>query len=113
LAASLAEERGGRFSIAPTGPFQARHAYLDETNVLVTRFFTPGAELTLTDFMPALSREDQRRFLQPENELIRIVSCDRGEAEIEIVFDPRPDYARSAPRLEMLGKLGLRAHLRG
>src|SRR5205814_632936 len=64
---------------------------------------------TLTDFMPALSPAEQRQVLQPEHELLRILSCPRGEVEVEIVFDPRPDYGRARPRIENLGKLGLRA----
>jgi GH15 family glucan-1,4-alpha-glucosidase len=112
FAALLDEERGGCFSIAPSEPFRSQRSYLGETNVLVTRFFTDGAELTLTDFMPVLSPEDQRRFLQPEHELLRLLSCDQGEAEIEIIFDPRPDYGRDVPRLQALGKLGLCARTR-
>jgi GH15 family glucan-1,4-alpha-glucosidase len=112
FAALLDDERGGRFSIAPVGAFRSQRSYLDDTNVLVTRFLGEAAELTLTDLMPVLSPEDQRRFLQPEHELLRIISCDRGETDVEIVFDPRPDYGRERPRIVSLGKLGLCTRVR-
>ncbi len=67
FAALLDDERGGRFSIAPVSAFRSQRSYLGDTNVLVTRFLGEAAELTLTDLMPVLSPEDQRRFLQPEH----------------------------------------------
>jgi GH15 family glucan-1,4-alpha-glucosidase len=113
FAAILDEERGGRFLIAPAGTFRSERSYVGETNVLCTRFHAAGGELTLTDFMPVLTREDARTRMHPEQELQRIVRCERGEVEVEIVFDPRPDYARHEPRLRSLGKLGLRAEVPG
>ena len=113
FAAILDEERGGRFLIEPIGPFRSAQEWLGETIVLLTRFTAPGASLTLTDFMPVQTNEDARRFLLPEHELVRVLECERGEAEIEIVFDPRPDYGRARPRIASLGKLGLRVAMPG
>ena len=103
--ALLDEERGGRFLIAPAGPFTSTRRYLPGTNVLQTRFETPeGAAVTLTDFMPVPPLA--------QHELLRIVECERGECELEIVFDPRPDYGRLRPRLRH-SALGLRAEVPG
>ena len=102
------DEKGGRFLIAPQGDFRTARGYAGDSNVLETRFITPGGELLLTDFMPV--SEDGE--LKPEHELVRIARCTRGEVDVEIVFDPRPDYARERPRFERLGKLGLRMRLR-
>ena len=113
FAAILDEDRGGRFAIAPAGLFRSERGYLGETNVLQTRFFAASGELTLTDFMPALTRADALRQLQPGHELIRIARCERGEVEVAILFDPRPDYGRLAPRMRALGKLGLRVDAGG
>src|SRR5439155_836083 len=113
FAAILDEDRGGRFAIAPAGPFRSERGYLGETNVLQTRFFVASGELTLTDFMPALMGADALRQLQPGHELIRIARCERGEVEVAILFDPRPDYGRLAPRMRALGKLGLRVDAGG
>ena len=67
FAAILDDQRGGRFSLSPAGPFQARRRYLDRTNLLETRFVTGGGELVLTDFMPV----GPRLGLHPEQELVR------------------------------------------
>ena len=51
--------------------------------------------------MTVASEEDKRRELLPEHEVLRAVECLEGEVEVEVVFDPRPDYGggcrRSAP----------------
>ena len=111
FAALLDVERGGRFSISPSGRFRGERRYLPHTNVLRTRFEAAGGELSLTDFMPVCSGDGPSPAMQPEHSLLRLLRCERGEVEVEIVFDPRPDYARGRPPLEQLGKLGLRCDL--
>jgi GH15 family glucan-1,4-alpha-glucosidase len=113
FAAILDPDRGGRFSIAPPPPFRSERAYLGETNVLRTRFFAPGGELTLTDFMPVWSLAQEGARLRPGHELVRIARCERGEVEVEIVFDPRPDYGRVRPPIRAWGNLGLRMEISG
>ncbi|HEY6909117.1 MAG TPA: glycoside hydrolase family 15 protein [Myxococcales bacterium] len=113
FAAILDEEQGGRFSIAPAGEFRAERRYLGQTNVLRTTFHAAGGELSITDFMPVLTPIDARQRMHPEHELQRIVRCERGEVEVEVVFDPRPDYGRRRPALRPMGKLCLRADAPG
>src|SRR2546430_7114565 len=108
FAAILDDQRGGCFTIAPCGWFRSERRYLPDTNVLETRFIAAGGELTLTDFMPVV----EHRGMLPEHELVRLLRCDRGEVEVEIVFDPRPDYGRKPACIKALGKLGLRVELR-
>ena len=81
-------------------------------NVLETSFVTASGSFTLTDFMPVASEEERRRLLGPDHEILRFVSCERGEVEIETVFEPRPDYGRERPRLRDAGRLGVRAETR-
>ena len=104
FAAILDDERGGRFCIAPAGPFTSERRYLPETNVLETRFSAVGGELVLTDFMPV---SEHCPPAAPEHEILRLLRCERGEVEVEVVFDPRPAYGLAKPKLEMRGKLGL------
>ena len=111
--ALLDGERGGRFLIAPAGPFRSERCYLGETNVLLTRFIAPGGELELTDFMPVYEEEVERRTLHPEHEVLRLLRCVRGEVEVEIVFDPRPGYAARPAHVRSLGRLGLRVAVPG
>src|SRR5690242_5637369 len=68
FAALLDPATGGSWAIAPVGLVRAERRYLDDTNVLQTRFRTDCGTVAVTDFMPALSEEDKRRLLLPESE---------------------------------------------
>lgn len=102
---------GGAWSIAPTLPASIERRYLDGTNVLETKFRTQTGTVTFTDFMPAASEEDKARLMWPEQELVRLVACEEGDVEIQVRFDPRPDYGRSRPTLRDAGMLGLRIEM--
>lgn len=61
LFAGLLDARvGGAWGISPTGTARVERRYLDDTNVLRTRFHTAAGLLVLTDFMPAASVENKR-----------------------------------------------------
>jgi GH15 family glucan-1,4-alpha-glucosidase len=106
---ALLDDAAGRWSVAPIAPFRSERRYLPDTNVLETRFETASGSVRLTDFMPVASEDERRRILVSDHEIVRIVSCDRGEIELEIVFEPRPGYGREHPRLSDAGKFGIRA----
>jgi GH15 family glucan-1,4-alpha-glucosidase len=108
FAAALDPGRGGLWRIAPTGPHRASRRYLEDSNVLTTVFETASGEAHLTDLMTVYSEEDKRRMLVPEHELLRVVECVKGEVEIEVLFQPRPDYARRVVPLRSLHALGVR-----
>src|SRR4051812_26896847 len=105
---ALLDESAGRWSLAPVAPFRTRRGYLENTNVLQTRFETSAGSLLLTDLMPVASEGDKRRFLFPEHEILRILECESGQVEVEMVFDPRPGYGRDKVRIHDAGGLGLR-----
>lgn len=107
-AAVLDPARGGRLRVGPAGPARASRAYLEGTNVLVTRFEAPGGALRLADFMSIAEERDLRRLSLPEHELVRIAECERGEVELEIAADLRPGYGAARARLRDRGPLGLR-----
>ena len=114
LFGAILDPRAGRFSIAPFGAFRSERGYAPGTNVLTTRFSTAEGEAVLTDFMPASAESERWRSLQPEREVVRIVECTRGEIELEICYEPRPDYGRERCGLAEDGHLGLRTlHRRG
>jgi GH15 family glucan-1,4-alpha-glucosidase len=109
LFARLLDQRiGGHWSIAPTAPSRMKRQYISETNVLETEFETSTGLLVLTDFMPAASEEDKRLTLWPEQELVRLAACRRGEIEVGIHYAPRPNFGRSRFALDDAGNLGLR-----
>jgi alpha,alpha-trehalase len=91
----LDHERGGSMAIRPVGPFESLQQYDSDTNVLETLFMVPGKGVVrIVDSMPW--SDDPRSSIQ---EIHRRVDCLEGEVEVEIVFDPRFDYARNVPRL--------------
>lgn len=94
---------GGRFALRPIGPYQTERTYVRDSNVLQTRFITPGGVLELTDCMPVASEDQKRHELLPEHELLRIVECTEGEVELEVLYEPRPDYGRARPTLRQRG----------
>lgn len=105
---ALLDPQAGHWRIAPTAPFKTERRYVDETNVLETRFRTETGSLLLIDLMPVASEEEKRRHLLPEHEILRLVECEKGEVEIEILFDPRPRYAQRTVRARDAGKFGIR-----
>lgn len=96
FAALLDRRRGGHFTVRPAGPFQTERRYLGETNVLETTFCAASGTLRVLDCMPILGGSGLEKGLRPANEILRIVECVRGE--VEVVFEPRPDYARARAR---------------
>jgi GH15 family glucan-1,4-alpha-glucosidase len=89
FAALVDEHKGGRFSIGPRNVARSSQRYLGDTNVLETTFECAEGVLRLTDFMP----------LEGENTLDRIAECVSGSVEVDVLYQPRPDYARRIPAL--------------
>jgi GH15 family glucan-1,4-alpha-glucosidase len=58
--------------------------------------------------MPVVSEEEKEKLLVPEHEILRLVKCEKGEVEVEVVFEPRPRYAQGCVRLQDYRSLGLR-----
>jgi GH15 family glucan-1,4-alpha-glucosidase len=102
---------GGSWLIGPGEPRNIERRYLDRTNVLRTQFHTPTGIVAQTDFMPVTSEAEKRRRLWPEHELIRLVECEEGDVEVEVRFDPRPDYGRAQFAVRDRGPLGYRIEL--
>src|ERR671921_1980337 len=113
FAALLDTEAGGRFRIRPTGEFRVERRYLPDTNVLETTFYGPTGSLALCDLVPVSSEEDKRTSLTSEHEVLREIEGISGEIEIEIFYDPRPDYGRVRPQLEQRGEHSLRCEAKG
>jgi GH15 family glucan-1,4-alpha-glucosidase len=113
LGALLDQKRGGRFVVRPTGRFTAERRYIENTNVLETTFHTAGGVVRLTDLMPVTSEADRARALTPDHQILRAIECLSGEVDVEVICDPRPDYARVVPRLVRRGALGIYYEHRG
>jgi GH15 family glucan-1,4-alpha-glucosidase len=95
--ALLDDERGGRFRIRPSATeYRSKQAYLPDTAVLVTRFFTEDGTGQVIDFMPPAggTATDNHR-------LVRLVNCVRGRISFDIDVAPRFDYGRHPHRTEV------------
>jgi len=101
-------EKGGHWSIRPSGSFRVRRSYVRDTNVLETRFTSESGELTLTDLMPVCSEEFKRKNLFPDHQIIRKLTCTAGQVEVKHDFYPRSQYGAHSVRMKTLGGLGLR-----
>ncbi len=104
----ILDPTAGHWRIAPAAPFRTERRYIENTNVLQTRFITEAGTLVLTDLMPVSSEQEKERLLVPEREILRLIECERGEVELEWSFEPRPGYALRAARVRTAGQLGLR-----
>ncbi|HEX5438703.1 MAG TPA: glycoside hydrolase family 15 protein [Gemmatimonadaceae bacterium] len=113
FAALLDPQRGGRFVVRPAVPFTAERRYIGETNVLETTFRTDGGVARLIDLMPVASEDEKRYELWPQHQILRRIACMEGEVPIEVICDPRPDYARTMPTLRTHGALGVYYEHRG
>ena len=96
----LDAERGGHWSIRPVAGGTSQQTYLEETNVLQTRFDLEDGELVVTDFMPVVddaAGDDADR--EPERSLYRKVACPDGAVDVRARIVPRFDYAREQPAI--------------
>ncbi len=88
--AILDRRRGGFYRIAPTtDDWTPKQLYFPETNVLITRFLTPGGVGEVQDFMPI-----QHGAAAHRHRLIRRVLGVRGEMRFRIDVQPRFNYGR-------------------
>ncbi len=98
FAAILDKNNGGRFYIKPEANWDSVVRYLPGTNILKTMFRTRQGIMTLIDFMP-LFREN--RYEDKNTEIYRYVEVNQGELVVKGFFDPRFDYARQMPAMEL------------
>ena len=89
LFGALLDPDGGSWRLAPIGEAQITRRYLDDSNVLETRFATATGTVAITDLMTAVSEEEKRTLMLPDHELLRHVMCESGEVELEMVVEPR------------------------
>ncbi|MEO3754340.1 glycoside hydrolase family 15 protein [Streptomyces sp. B6B3] len=101
--ALLDAERGGSFELAADVPvLRTRQFYFPDTNVLITRFFTPDGVCEIQDFMPVettpgdtTSGDEAER-----NRVIRRVVCVRGVVPFRAHVAPRFGYGAEPHTVE-------------
>jgi GH15 family glucan-1,4-alpha-glucosidase len=94
----LDPERGGFCAVTLEGGTRSRSSrYIEDTLVLETLLEGTEGVVKVTDFF-AVGGDD----LDPRRELIRIVECERGSAEVHFEVAPRFDYGAVRPWLRRL-----------
>jgi GH15 family glucan-1,4-alpha-glucosidase len=93
FAAILDRKKGGYYRISPLEEdWTSKQLYFPDTNVLITRFFTPGGVGELQGFMP-IARTGAERH---RHQLIRRVVGVRGAIRFRVDLQPRFNYARDS-----------------
>ena len=97
--ALLDAEKGGRWTICPTGPFGSKHRYRDHSMVLETLFTTESGSVRLID---CLALEDPSDLvhpsgIRPRESVVRVAECLSGEVAMRCEFSPRFDYGDVVP----------------
>jgi len=98
--ARLLDDEAGHWAIRPVGDFEVSRRYIDNTMVLETTFRTASGTVVLTDAL-ALGPDNSGHQLGKgaPHVLVRDLSCADGEVDIEISFEPRPEYGLVVPLL--------------
>jgi GH15 family glucan-1,4-alpha-glucosidase len=94
FAALLDRDRGGFFSLRPTGGFESERRYPNGSNVLETTYTTSAGRARVVDALTLAGAG-----LEPGRELVRQIEGVSGEVEFELVLRPGFDYGRRRPRL--------------
>jgi GH15 family glucan-1,4-alpha-glucosidase len=96
--AILDADDGGFYSLRPEGEdWTSKQLYFPDTNVLITRFLTPGGVGEVQDFMPIEAPDSAMH----RHRLMRRVVVVRGEMRFVVEVQPRFDYGRAAHEVEM------------
>jgi GH15 family glucan-1,4-alpha-glucosidase len=94
----LDAKQGGFYALRPEGEdWSSKQLYFPDTNILITRFFTPDGVGEVQDFMPieAVTTDMHR------HRLMRRVVVVRGKMRFMIEVQPRFDYGRADHEVEM------------
>jgi alpha,alpha-trehalase len=96
----LLDDAAGHWSIRPAGEHAGTRRYADRTLVLETTFRTPTGTVTVTDAL-ALGADNRGHALGrgAPHLLIRSVAGVEGEVDVEVSYQPRPEYGLLRPLL--------------
>jgi GH15 family glucan-1,4-alpha-glucosidase len=96
FAALLDARRGGRFQVTLPSVPRGEQRYVPRTNVLETSFRNERGELVITDFMPLAGDIDGQGDSHAEPELHRHLAVTGEDVDVDVYWEPRPDYARQS-----------------
>jgi GH15 family glucan-1,4-alpha-glucosidase len=96
----LLGDEAGHWQVSPVGRWTSSRRYVDRTLVLETTFSTAAGTLVLTDAM-ALGPDNGGHRLGTDvpHLLVRKLTCTDGEVEVQVDYQPRPEYGLIVPLL--------------
>ena len=100
----LDSRQGGFWQIAPTEPWTVERHYIEDTNVLVTRFTTESGIAEVVDFMPSIGFGANLGIVDRlfSGMIVRIMRGVEGEVRLHQAIAPRFDYGRDMPMFEIV-----------
>jgi GH15 family glucan-1,4-alpha-glucosidase len=93
----LDADRGGSFELTADVPSTTKQFYFPDTNVLITRFFSPDGVGEIQDFMPIADTAPE----VDRHRLIRRIVCVRGSLPFRARVAPRFGYATEPHTLRL------------
>ncbi len=91
---ALLDKDGGAFTIQPAGKFVAKQSYVQNSNVLVTRFACDdGSSFRVTDFCP---RFDQHGRVYKPLSIFRVVEPEHGSPAVKVTCRPVNGWDKQA-----------------
>ena len=94
FATLLDEKNGGNFLVGAADGELGQQTYLENSNILETRFDTPSGSFRVLDFAPRFVQYD--RIFRP-TQIFRIVEPLSGTPRIRVVCDPRLGWSNEKP----------------
>ena len=90
----------GHWQIQPAGKWSSSRRYLDRSLVLETTFTTDTGSLVLTDLL-AMGPHNHGHELGRDapHLLVRRLMCAHGQVDVEVSYEPRPEYGLVVPLL--------------
>ncbi len=88
----LDDAKGGELSVRPSGPFESKQYYLENTNILCTEVISEDGKYRITDFAPRFREHD--RYFKPLM-LIRKIEPLEGNPHIRVTCLPKYDYGKT------------------
>lgn len=85
----ISDKKGGEFSITPSGKYDSRQYYLENTNILVTEFEASDGKFRVVDFAPRF--ELYGRHHKPL-QLFRKIEVLEGAPSVKVVCRPMGSY---------------------
>jgi GH15 family glucan-1,4-alpha-glucosidase len=87
----LDEKEGGKFLVGPADGGVGEQSYVDNTNILETRFETPTGSFRVLDFAPRFVQYD--RTFRPTH-IFRVVEPIEGSPRIRVICEPRLGWSK-------------------